>query len=130
MSAVQFIYHTGLARSIFKNPRLVGSWDGNGRSAVAWSEAPMTAGQGEEGCDVFTASIEFDDSQIGRTFRWGVILDCPGGGKSVGDRNRNQGWIVGRPVPRIHAASGRATAALLAHPKPAAGIAEVVPDGN
>jgi len=84
MSAVQFIYHTGLARSIFKNPRLVGSWDGNGRSAVKWSEAPMTAGKGDEGCDVFTASIEFDDSQIGQTFRWGVILDGPGGANQWG----------------------------------------------
>src|SRR5438128_170573 len=76
---VQFRFLTGLKRSIFRNARLAGSWDGAGRLATVWSEAPMTASKAEDGCPCFIANVAFDDSEIGKRFRWGVRLDGPSG---------------------------------------------------
>ena len=38
---VQFRYLTGLKRRIFRNARLVGNWDQQGRESLTWSDAPM-----------------------------------------------------------------------------------------
>src|SRR5215472_7279489 len=75
--AVQFRYLTGLKRDIFRNARLTGSWDSSGRFAQTWSETPMTPGRAEDGCPCFTANVEFDGSEVGKQFRWGVRLDGP-----------------------------------------------------
>ena len=40
--------------------------------------------RGEDGCPAFTASIRFDDAQLGFRFRWGVLLDCPAGSNHWG----------------------------------------------
>ena len=76
---VQFTYLTGLRRDIFRNVRLTGSWDENGRYSDQWISIPMQQTTGEDGCPCFTATVQLDDSQIGWQFRWSVILDGPAG---------------------------------------------------
>ena len=39
----------------------------------------MTSGRAEDGCPCFTADVDFDDSEVGKKFRWGVRLDGPSG---------------------------------------------------
>ena len=53
---VRFTYHTGIARQLFDNPVLVGSWDGSGRYSEQWSEVVMTKMEGPDGCPAFTAT--------------------------------------------------------------------------
>ena len=77
--AVQFTYLTGLKRDIFRNARLTGTWDENGRYSNQWISIPMLQITGEDGCPCFSATVEFDSSQVGWQFRWGVILDSPAG---------------------------------------------------
>src|SRR5438105_6066958 len=77
MIAVQFFYFTGLKRSIFRNARLSGNWDSTGRLSANWADTPMTAITGEDGCPAFTATAQFDVTQVGMTFQWGVRFDTP-----------------------------------------------------
>src|SRR5208337_484496 len=77
--AVEFVYLTGLKREIFSDVRLTGSWNSEGRFSDRWSVVPMEQITGEDGCPAFRAQVELDASQAGWTFRWGVILDGPGG---------------------------------------------------
>lgn len=76
---IQFTYLTGLRRNIFRNVRLTGSWDANGRYSEQWATMPMQQTTSEDGCPCFTATVELDDSQVGWLFRWSVILDSPAG---------------------------------------------------
>src|SRR4051794_18409036 len=75
--AVEFVYATGLRRDTFRNPRLTGSWDERGQYSDRWTTVPMQAVTLEDGCPGFAATVGLDDSQVGREFRWGVILDAP-----------------------------------------------------
>ena len=77
--SVEFWFMTGLKRSIFRNARLVGSWDANGRYSDTWSERSMRNVTGSDGCPAFTASVALDTADQGRTFKWGVRLDGPQG---------------------------------------------------
>lgn len=77
--AVEFRFVTGLKRQIFRNARLRGSWDGNGRYSDQWTESPMTEEPGEDGCPIFKATVQLDLSDSNRTFKWGVVLDGPQG---------------------------------------------------
>src|SRR3989304_8347880 len=72
MQKVEFQFITGLKRAIFRNPRLGGSWDGNGRYSDDWTESPMQGEVGEDGCPIFKASISLDLADQDRTFKWGV----------------------------------------------------------
>lgn len=76
---VQFTYLTGLNRKHFSNARLTGSWDQNGRYSDQWTTVLMQPIIAEDGCPGFTATVEFDLSQVGYLFRWGVVLDSPQG---------------------------------------------------
>ena len=76
---VEFQYITGLTRPIFRNARLRGSWDVNGRYSDNWTESPMQAAVGEDGCPVFKTSIDLDLADQQHTFKWGVVLDGPQG---------------------------------------------------
>jgi 1,4-alpha-glucan branching enzyme len=76
---VEFQYVTGLKRTIFRNARLRGSWDANGRFSNSWTESPMQETVGEDGCPMFTASVTLDLDGQQRTFSWGVVLDGPQG---------------------------------------------------
>ena len=75
--AVQFLYLTGLKRQIFRNGRLSGSWDPQGRRSAAWTEVPMKAIIAEDGCPGFSATVLLDITEIGKDFQWGVRLDTP-----------------------------------------------------
>jgi 1,4-alpha-glucan branching enzyme len=77
--SIEFQFLTGLKRQIFRNPRLVGTWDGNGRYSDQWSQSAMQEVTGEDGCPVFQGSVPLDLADSGKTFKWGVILDGPSG---------------------------------------------------
>jgi len=77
--AVTFAYVTGLPRDVFSNAKLIGSWDQSGRWSDQWTTVPMIAGRGDDGSQSFTATVMLDDSQIGWTFRWGVVIGGPAG---------------------------------------------------
>jgi 1,4-alpha-glucan branching enzyme len=72
MISVRFLYLTGQKRPLFRNARLVGSWNG-------WAEAPMTEVMADDGCPAFAATVAFGDAQAGQTVRWGVRHDGPSG---------------------------------------------------
>ena len=67
MLPVQFRFLTGLTRRIFDSARLLGDWD--------TSETPMTEFVAEDGCPAFTATVVFDPTEVGRSFRWTVRLN-------------------------------------------------------
>jgi 1,4-alpha-glucan branching enzyme len=76
---VEFQFITGLKRSIFRNGRLRGSWNVNGRYSTDWMESPMQDAVGEDGCPIFKASVSLDLADRDKTFRWGVVVDGPQG---------------------------------------------------
>ena len=76
---VEFQFITGLKRAIFRNGRLRGSWNGNGRYSVDWTESPMQEAIGEDGCPIFKASVSLDLADQDKMFRWGVVVDGPQG---------------------------------------------------
>lgn len=79
MQKVEFQFITGLKRKIFRNARLCGSWDGNGRYSDSWSESPMQNDIGEDGCPIFKTAVLLDLADQDKTFKWGVVLDGPQG---------------------------------------------------
>src|SRR5688572_29679975 len=81
---VEFRFATGLKRSIFRNARLAGSWDLAGRYSDQWTESSMGERLGDDGCPVFTATVQLDLADSGKTFKWGVVLDGPQGASSWG----------------------------------------------
>jgi 1,4-alpha-glucan branching enzyme len=87
---VTFTFHSGVARHLFRNVRLSGSWDSGGRFSDTWTQTPMAATGDGTGCDAFSASVSFDSSQTGTTFAWGVIAD------TVGAPNT---WVIATEVP-------------------------------
>jgi 1,4-alpha-glucan branching enzyme len=76
---VEFRYRTGLARQIFRNARLRGSWDGNGHYSDQWTETPMADLISEDGCPAFEAAMDLDVTDSDQIFNWGVVLDGPQG---------------------------------------------------
>lgn len=74
--SVQFRYLTGLKRQISRNVRLKGSWDSLGKFSDDWSETPMTERLAEDGCPSSTATVQFDLGEVGKQFRWGIVLDA------------------------------------------------------
>jgi 1,4-alpha-glucan branching enzyme len=87
---VSFMFHAGVKRHLFRNVRLSGSWDANGRFSNQWSQQSMTASDDGTGCDAFVASISFDASQAGTSFQWGVVADIAGAPNT---------WVVVTEVP-------------------------------
>ncbi len=77
--AVEFQFITGLKRAIFRNARLVGSWDSNGRYSDLWTQCPMREVVGTDDCPSFAALVSLDTADQGKTFKWGVVLDGPQG---------------------------------------------------
>ena len=97
---VHFEYRTGLRRQYVLNARLTGSWSAGGQYSDQWSSVQMTPFTADDGCPAFRATVQLDDSQIGRTFRWGVSVDTQAapnlwgipteaGGAEGSERNRN-----------------------------------------
>ncbi len=79
MQTVEFHFISGLQREIFRNARLLGSWDGSGRFSESWTQAPMQKETGEDGCPIFKALASFDPADRDKIFRWGVVFDGPQG---------------------------------------------------
>lgn len=75
----EFQYFTGLKRAIFRNVRLCGSWNSQGRYSDIWAESTMSEALGEDGCPIFKASVSLDLVDRDETFKWGVVLDGPQG---------------------------------------------------
>ena len=87
---VNFTFHSGVKRSLFRNVKLSGSWDATGKFSTQWTQVPMTALQDETGCAAFHASMSFDASETGAIFQWGVIADIAGTPNT---------WVVATEVP-------------------------------
>ena len=112
MIVMRFVYVTGLRREVFRNARLVGSWDG-------WSEVPMRPVVGDDGCPGFVAEVEIPDALAGQPVSWGVRLDAPAGphtwgicAEHRGDAGRRDREFVlppagGRGEQRYHLSEGR-----------------------
>ncbi len=79
MHSIEFQFITGLKRKIFRNARLYGSWDINGRYSDTWTESTMMEHIGTDGCPIFKASVSLDLADQDKIFKWGVILDGPQG---------------------------------------------------
>jgi 1,4-alpha-glucan branching enzyme len=71
---VQFRYLTGLKRSIFRDARLLGTWDARGRASGEWSQTPMVAVTAEDGCPGLEALVQFEAAEAGKSFQWSVRL--------------------------------------------------------
>lgn len=84
MASVDFYYRTGLLGDIFRNVRLMGSWDRSGRYSSDWTTMYMNSELAADGSTCFKATVNFDDSQIGTVFNWSVLLDSPGGPNQPG----------------------------------------------
>ena len=111
---VRLEWLTGLRRPIFRNVRLMGSWDGDGRYSHQWRTAAMQEFTAPDGCPAWRADILLDEAQRGWTFHWGVVVDSP-------QQNRNGRSERTRAALQLCAPRRRAGRALLAHPLPAAG---------
>ena len=117
LRTVEFEFITGLARPMFSNARLRGSWDVNGRYSDDWTESPMHAEMGADGCPMFRGSVALDLAHAGKTFKWGVVLDGPQGANfwgiptEVQDVNSNERYRQFR----IATGAGAAGRTLLLH---------------
>jgi len=87
---VNFTFHSGVRRQLFRNVRLSGSWDVTGQFSNQWTEVPMVASRAETGCDAFNADASFDAIQTGSSFQWGVVADVAGAPNT---------WVVVTEVP-------------------------------
>ena len=74
---MRFVYDTGLGRRTFQNARLFGSWDERGRYADGFSEVPMREAVAPDGARIFEAEVQLAASEVGKEFRWRVLLDSP-----------------------------------------------------
>lgn len=81
---VRFRYCPGLLTHPFRNVRLCGSWDADGRTTAQWSVTPMRSTFDDNGRSAFDAAINFDEAAVGTVFYWGVLLDGPLGGNLWG----------------------------------------------
>lgn len=93
---VNFTFHSGLKRNLFRNVRLSGSWSAAGKFSSQWTQVPMTTTQDETGCAAFKARISLDAAETGTIFQWGVVADLAGAPNTwvvvteVPDQNSNQ----------------------------------------
>lgn len=72
---VEFEYRTGLHRSFLRSARLSGSWNEHGRRTEQWSvPVDMEGFVADDGCPAFRATVQLDDSQVGESFQWGVMV--------------------------------------------------------
>ena len=72
---VRFEWLTGLKQPIFRNVRLVGSWDRHGRYSNHRRTIAMKEFTAPDGCPAWRADVMLDNGQRGWTFRWSVLVD-------------------------------------------------------
>lgn len=75
MVMVVFTYYTGITTSLFAGATLWGSWNSAGAYSGEWQTVPMQLITAEDGCTAFQAQVNFDGSQTGWWFHWGVALE-------------------------------------------------------
>ena len=80
MSIVQFNYLSGILADdvLISSAQLQGSWDGLGIFTDRFITVEMHPSISEDSCQSFTASVQFAESEVGKTFRWTVLLDING----------------------------------------------------
>lgn len=74
---MKFVYDTGIRRKLFSNVRLSGSWDDSGRRSDTWTEYPMNEVIAADGSITFEAEVALQSVDVGKEFRWRVLLDGP-----------------------------------------------------
>lgn len=89
---VEFEFITGLKRPMFRNVRLLGSWNASGKHSDVWTESPIQETTGVDGSPVFRGSVTLD-ANAGESFQWGVILDGPQGANL---------WGIAAEVPDLN----------------------------
>ena len=80
MSIVQFNYLSGILADdvLISSAQLQGSWDRLGSLTESFSTVEMHPYISEDGCQSFTANVQFAESEGGKTFRWTVLLEIDG----------------------------------------------------
>jgi 1,4-alpha-glucan branching enzyme len=80
MTTVRFNYNSGILADslIISSAQLQGSWDGLGNFTENFSTLDMHPYNSEDGCQSFTASVQFTETEVGTTFRWTVLLEIDG----------------------------------------------------
>ena len=131
---VQFRYLTGLKRRIFRNARLVGSWDQQGRESPTWSDTPMTeiiaedvrGSRPEDGCPGLHGHGALRRERGRQALR--VVREArhAGGVRRTWGCHRSQGREQDGSCPPLPAAAGRQQPdrGVLPHLRPPAGRAE------
>lgn len=74
---MKFVYDTGIRRKLFRNVRLVGSWNSAGCSSDEWTEVPMREVESLDHAVVFEADVPLAASEVGKEFHWSVLHDGP-----------------------------------------------------
>ena len=77
MLTVRFVFYTGLVRRIFRQARLLGDWDAQGRAGQGGCVWPMTEFVADDGCPAYACEVAFDPAGVGRTWQWSVRVDTP-----------------------------------------------------
>jgi 1,4-alpha-glucan branching enzyme len=90
---VRFEWLTGLKQPIFRNVRLVGSWDHHGRYSDQRRIIAMKKFVAPDGCPGWRADVRFDAAQRGWTFHWGVMVDT---------QERKGAWGIATEVSDPH----------------------------
>jgi 1,4-alpha-glucan branching enzyme len=72
---LKFVYDTGIRRRLFRNARLIGSWDSQGSYSDQWTERPMKERVGPDGARLFEAEVPLQPADHGKLFHWTVRLD-------------------------------------------------------
>jgi 1,4-alpha-glucan branching enzyme len=72
---LKFIYDTGIRRQLFRNVRLLGSWDSGGKYSEQWTETKMREASAPDGARVFEAEVKLSASERGKAFHWTVLHD-------------------------------------------------------
>lgn len=76
---VRFVYLTGIPGARFSNPRLWIGWDGNFEPSDVGTTLPMAVSGGGLVPQEFSVDVQVPEALVGRTYRWGVRVDGPGG---------------------------------------------------
>jgi 1,4-alpha-glucan branching enzyme len=80
---MRFTYDTGLRRDVFHNVRLRGTFTSLDQGArwtdQGWTVLPMQRQVGRDGAITFVADVPLAAADVGKEFRWAVLLDGPYG---------------------------------------------------
>jgi 1,4-alpha-glucan branching enzyme len=80
---MRFIYDTGVRRRVFHDVRLRGSFTSPDQGArwsdQTWSVIPMREEVGPDGAVIFVAEVALSAADVGKEFRWAVLLSGPYG---------------------------------------------------